>query len=109
MGGHRFAWLAAEPPRHALLQDLHDGGSSALARLANEQVNVVRHDDVTHEREPVTVAHFAQNPHKQILRARRGKQGQPSVTAARDEVEVSQSVPTSQAFRHGKSNQKPRP
>jgi hypothetical protein len=33
-------------------------------------VNVVGHDDVARERKAVAVAHFAQNFHKQILRAR---------------------------------------
>jgi len=70
LGGHFLFWLAAEPPRHALLQDLHDGGRRTLGLLADEQVNVVGHDDVARERKAVAVAHFAQNFHKQILRAR---------------------------------------
>ena len=78
--------LAAQAARHALLQDLHDGGRSALGRLAEEQVNVVGHDHIARERKPVTVADFTQNLHKQILGARRGQQGQPPVTAARNEV-----------------------
>ena len=70
---------------------------------------MVGHDHIARERKPVTVADFTQNLHKQILGARRGQQGQPPVTAARNEVEVAQSVPATQAFRHGQLNQKPRP
>jgi len=66
LGKHFLAWLTAEPARHALFQDLHDGGRSVHSRLADEQVNVVGHDDIA-------VAHFAQNRHKQILRARGGE------------------------------------
>ena len=70
LGGYFLGWLAADSPRHALLQDLHDGWRSALCWLADEQVNVVGHDDVARDREPVAVAHLSQNLHKQILRAR---------------------------------------
>jgi hypothetical protein len=74
LGGRFFAWLAAEPARHPLFQDLHDSGRSAFGWLADEQVDVVGHDDVANKCEPVAVAHFAQNLYKQILGARRGKQ-----------------------------------
>ena len=74
-GGWPPSRLAAQATRHALLQDLHDGGRSALGRLADEQVNVVGHDHVARERESVAVAHLTQNLYKRILGARRGKQG----------------------------------
>jgi len=87
-GGCPPSGLAPQAARHALLQHLHDGGRSAPGGLADEQVNVIGHDDVAHEHESVAVAHLAQNLHEQILRARRGKQGQSPVTAARNKVEV---------------------
>jgi hypothetical protein len=62
--------------------------SFTINSFTDEQVNVVGHDDVARERESVAVTHFAQNLHKQILRARRDKQGQSPVATAGDEVEV---------------------
>jgi len=70
LGGGFFAWFGAQSPRHALFQDLHDAGRSALGRLADEQVNVVGHDDVTDDRQLVAVAHLAENFHKQIFSVR---------------------------------------
>jgi len=46
LGGYFFARLAAEAPRSALLQDLHDGGGGSCGWLADEQVNVIGHDHV---------------------------------------------------------------
>ena len=109
LAGRFFARIAAEPPRHTLLQHLHDGRGRTFRRLADEQVDVVGHDDVAHQCKAVAVAHFAQNLHKQILRARGGKQGQSSVTAARNEMEVAQSIPAPQSLGHEPSHQKPRP
>jgi hypothetical protein len=109
LGRCLFPRLAAQSPRNALLQDLHDGGRRALSRLANEQVNVIGHHDIAREGKPVTVTNLAQNLHEHILGARRGKQRQSPVTAARNEVQVAQSVATPQAFRHDRCNQKPRP
>jgi hypothetical protein len=99
-GGCPPSRLAAQAARHALLQDLHDCGRGPLGGFAEEQVNVVGHDNVARERESVAVAHFAQNLCKQILRPRRGKQGQSSVATAGDEVKVVQSVSAFQSFRH---------
>ena len=67
--GNCLAWRAAYPPRNSLLQDLHDGGWSTLGGFADEQVNVIGHDNVASQGEPIPVAHLAQNLHEQILRA----------------------------------------
>jgi hypothetical protein len=69
--------------------------------------SVVGHDHIAREREAVTLAHFAQDLYKQILRARRGKQGQSAVAAARDEVEMTQSVPAAQTFGHSHRTKSP--
>ena len=109
LGRYSLARLAAKPPRYALLQDLHDRGGSAYGRFADEQVNVVGHDDVACEGKVVAVAHLAQNLDKQIFGVGRGKQWQPPVATASDEVQVAQSVTAMQSFRHSERNEKPRP
>ena len=68
--GHFLAWLAAKPARDTVLQNLHDRGRCALGWLADEQVNVIGHDDIAREGKPEAVAHLSQNLHKQILGAR---------------------------------------
>ena len=58
--GRRFlAILAAQAARHALLQRLHDGRRRTFGRLADQQVNVIGHDNVARERKSVAVAHLA--------------------------------------------------
>ena len=104
-----LARLAPQAARHSLFQDLHNARRIALGRLTDEQVDVIGHHDVTHKRESVAVTHLSRNFHKQILRARGGKQGQTPVTTACDEVKMAQSVPATQSFRHNEPNQKPRP
>ena len=104
-----FGRLATELPRHALLQNLHDGGRGACGRFADEQVNVIGHDYVTRKSEAVAVAHLVQNLHKQIPGVRGGKQGQPPIAAASDKVQVAQSVAAVQSFRHGNGNRKAPP
>jgi len=51
--------LLSQAARDTLLQDLQDGGRSPNGGFADQQMNVVGHDDVTGEREPVAIAHFA--------------------------------------------------
>jgi len=109
LGRYSFARLAAKPPRYALLQDLHEGGGSACCWLADEQVDVIGHEHVTCQGKAVAVAHLAQNFDEQIFGVSRGKQGQPPVATARDEVQVAQSIAAVQSFRHGDGPEKPRP
>ena len=40
-------WFSAQPARHALLQNLHDRRRRSLGRFTDEQVNVLRHDDIS--------------------------------------------------------------
>jgi hypothetical protein len=108
-GGGLPSRLASQAARHALFQDLQDGGRSPHAGFADEQMNVVGHDNVAHQGKPVAIAHFSQNLHKQIPRVRRGQQGQSPIATEGDEMEMALSIPAMESSRHGKSNQKPRP
>jgi hypothetical protein len=101
--------LASQAVRHALLQDLQDGGRSPDGGFAEEQMNVVGHDDVAHQGKLVAIAHLSQNLRKQIPRVRRARQGQSPIATAGDEVKMALPTPAMKSFRHGESNQKPRP
>ena len=106
---HHLARLAAQSPRNALLQHLHNGRRGAFGRLIDEQVNMIGHHDVAREGKPVTVTDLAQNLHKHILCTRRGKQGQSPVTTTGDEVQMEQAIATAQSFGHIWPHQEPRP
>lgn len=92
--GEFFAGLAAELPRDALFQDLQDEGRSALDWLADEQVNVIRHDDVTSQGKTVAVTHFSENLDKQIPGTSGRQKGQAPVATAGDEMPMTQAVAT---------------
>ena len=70
---------------------------------------MIGHDYVACEGETVAIARLAQNFDEQISGVHGGKQGQPPVATAGDEVQVARSVTTVQTFRHGNWNEKPRP
>ena len=72
-------------------------------------MDVIGHDDVPCESEAVAGAHVVKNLDKYISGARGGKQWQPPVATASDEVQMAQSVAAVQAFRHGKRIENPRP
>ena len=101
--------LAAQAARDTLFQNLNDRGRGSFSRLADEQVDMLRHDDVTHQGEPVTVAHFVKNMDESISSANRAQQRQASVTTEGDEMQMVLSVPALQSFGQRRSNQEPRP
>ena len=72
-----------------------------LAWLADEQVNVIRHDDVTSQGKTVAVTHFSENLDKQIPGTNGGQEGQAPIATAGDEMQMTQAVATMQTFRHG--------
>lgn len=92
MGGWFSARLASEPPRNALFQDWHGGGRISFGRFADEQMNVIGHDDVTGQRETVAVAHVTENLDEQVFGAFVRKQGQASVATASNEMQMAQSI-----------------
>jgi len=72
----------------------------ALSWFAEEQVNVFRHHDVTHEERFAAVTHFSQNLHKEIASAHRGEKRATLVATEGDEVEVSASMTAFEFPRH---------
>jgi hypothetical protein len=61
------AWFPAQPARHALLQNLHDRRRRALRRFADEQVDVLWHDNVSDQRKSIAVAYLAEYLHEYIF------------------------------------------
>lgn len=72
-----------------------------VLRLADEQVNVFRHDDISGNDELISPARLLQDGEKQISTARRAQHGLPPVTTAGDEMQVSGAVVSLQVLPHG--------
>ncbi len=92
--------------RDALLQYLHHCRWRSPGRFANQQMDVLGHDHISHQRHAAAIAHLVENPNKGILRPGRTQQRQSPVTTERDEVQISTAVPPNQILGHkeGKSS-----
>ena len=109
LSGER-APLAAQAARDALLQYLNHSGRRSLGRLADEQMNVLRHNHVAHQREAVVIARLAENLRENISGAHRAEQRQTSIASERDEMKMPASVVANEFVCHGrKEKSKPRP
>ncbi len=67
--------FAGVPPGDGIKFSAH----GRMARLGNQQMNVLADDHVTEELEVVLAPHLAQRPDKRVSRSRRTKQWQPPV------------------------------
>jgi hypothetical protein len=93
--------FVAQAPRDALFQNLNHGGRCCFTRFADEQMDVLRHDDITYQGEAVTVSHLAQNMDENISGANRAQKGQSSITSERDEMQMTASVVANEFVGHG--------
>jgi hypothetical protein len=102
--------LAAQAARDVLFQNLNHGGRRSLGWLADEQMNVLGHDDITHQGEAVAIAHFAKNMYKSISGANRAQKRQAPIAGEGHEMQMTASVAANEVVGHGKQEQsKPRP
>jgi hypothetical protein len=105
-----LALFAAQTARDALFENLHGHGRSATTGLADQQVNVFGHHDVTHQREAKAIAHLAKNIHKSISGANRAQQRQASIASESNEMQMSTTVAPDELVGHGtEEKSKPRP
>ena len=72
------------------------------ARLADQQMNVFRHDDVANDHEPVSLAYLLQNREEAVAAASRIEKRQSPVARASDKVQVMRAVGAMQSAGHGK-------
>jgi len=63
-------------------------------------MDVLRYDDITHQGESVTVAHFPQKFDENILGVSRTQHGQPPTASERDEMQMSASVVANEIVGH---------
>ena len=100
----------AQAPGDALFQDLNHKRRCSLGRLADQQVNVIRHNDVANECKTVALPDFAENLNESILGTNRTQEGHAPVTTERDEMKMPAPVNSNQFVGHGvEGTSKPRP
>jgi hypothetical protein len=107
-GGHAPPLLPTELPGNSLLQDLHDRGGSSACWFADQQVDVLGHHHVRHQRELIPITNLIQDLHKSIPRTLGTQERQAPVATARDEVQVFETVVAFQILGH-EENRKPHP
>jgi len=102
--------LATQAARDALFQNLNDSGRRSFGRLADEQMDVLRHDDITHQGEAVAVAHLAKNMDENISGANRTQKRQASIAGERNEMQMTVSIAPNEFVGHEtEEKSKPRP
>jgi len=88
--------LGPEPsqyaPCKALFDGLHHGGRIASFRLAEQQVDVLGHDDIAHHNEMIAVAHVLQHFNEQVASGGESEQRAALVTTGGDVVQVTLAV-----------------
>ncbi len=88
--------LGSEPsqyaPRKALFDGLHHGGRIASFRLAEQQMDMLGHDDVAHHNEMIASADVFQRFNKQVAPGGEIEQRAPLVTTSGDVVQVALAV-----------------
>lgn len=62
--------LSAAAVGDTLFEDLHGQGEISLGRFPNQQMEVLRHDDITPHREPILLPGFFEDFEKKIAAMR---------------------------------------
>jgi hypothetical protein len=75
--------------REALLDDLHDGGEELVLRFRDEEMDVVRHDDIAVDLELVFCAGLFEDFEEGVSGLWSSEDGAVTETTEGDEVEVS--------------------
>ena len=70
----------------AEFESLHHGRGSLLLGLADQEMDVLRHDHVTQNDELIASSDLLQHSQKQVATSRRADPGLPAITTARDEM-----------------------
>jgi hypothetical protein len=101
LGNRCLSSLCSQGSRDALFQRLHYAGRISDGGLADQQMDVVGHDDVAEKGEVVAVAHLSENSQKEVASPGHGEQRLPTITTASNEVKLSEAVAAFEAvFAH---------
>jgi hypothetical protein len=100
--------LSSHRSRYALLQYLQHSRHIAFLRLADQQMHVLRHEDVPNQPELIGASDLPQYFQEQIPRANRFQIAPPVVATEGNKMQIALAVVAFQTFRHS-ANQKSGP
>ena len=95
-----FPLAVAQRRGNFLLQYLQGLGGIPSWWLAQQQMDVLRHDYVTDQPETVPDANLIENFHESVACSSRSEEGPPPVTTERDEMEIAPPVIALQRVAH---------
>ncbi len=82
---------------------------SALPRLADQQVHMLGHHDVTDQTKSRCIAHSSQFFHQEVSRPRRFQKRQSPITTESDKVQIAFAIIAFKTRRHRQPQQKKQP
>src|SRR5882762_907547 len=97
--------FVAQFARDTLLQHLQHRRRSPLCGLAEQQVNMLRHEDITDQGEFILATNAGKFLNEKIFSAYRLQKGEPTITAESDEVQMATTVIALQPFRHRRTQE----
>jgi len=92
LGGHMGPEPFQYAPSKALFDGLHHRGRIASSRLAEQQMDMLRHDDVAHHNEMIAAAHMFQHFKKQVASGGGLEQRATLVATGGDVVQVALTI-----------------
>ena len=96
-----FSLSSAQGARNSLLETLDDLCGTGSVGLAQQQVHMLRHEDVANESKAIARSRLFERANGQIAGANGVQQGPALITAKGDEMEIAKSGDALQIFRHG--------
>lgn len=103
-------FFVAQAARDSLFQNLDHHGGRSFGRFADEQMNVLRHHDISDKREPVAVPDFAENLNESVSGANRSQKRHTPVATERNEMKMAAPVNPNEFVGHGvQEHQNPDP
>jgi hypothetical protein len=91
-------------PARRLLDHLYDLRRRADLRFRDEQVNMFRHNNVSHNHESVSLAHLLEDGKEAVAATRPLQKWQSAITGTSDKVQVVRAIGAMQAAAHGKAH-----
>ena len=99
------ALLGAEFAGNTLFENLNDFGRSRAHWLTDEQVDMIRHENITDKRKLESRANFAEDSNGNVLVSDGRKKVAPLIASKGDEVEVIASDDSFEVVRHKEGEQ----
>ena len=100
--------LGQNAPRKTEFESLHHSRRILLLRLADEQMNVLGHNDISDDDEHIALSHLLQHFEKQVTAVRSAKQRLSAIATASDEMKITGAVVAMEVLPHRETITPPR-